>query len=141
MLLLLLRLTLVRSSRRRSARTTSGRVSTVVGLIVFARLDARVQIVQPRRVVAYLLGERVPALRRQIDVGQRSLPPPGSSAWSTELVGGVLDAHAIDVILGGRFAVPEAQNRRTDVCLCNLQRYEACFYSFATPQGRVKWRA
>lgn len=110
---------------RRTVPTAASATSWSVGagnasvrrLVVFARFDARIQIVQARRVVAYLLGERMSALRRQVDVGQRSLPPPGSSAWSTELVGGVLDAHAIDVIrCGDGVRVSEAQNGWT-VCV------------------------
>lgn len=55
------------------------------------------------------------ALRRQIDVGQRSLPPPGSSAGSTEFVGaGVVQSYSVDVVLCGRIKavrISEAQNR------------------------------
>lgn len=82
----------------------------------------------------------MPALRRQIDVGQRSLPPPGSSAGSTEIVvaGRVVQTDPIDVVLRWRIEtgrVSEAQNRTNfEILLSAHNRVLEFIYIFSSFQ-------
>lgn len=95
-------------------------------LVVLAQLDPRIQIVQTGTVITNLFGERMTALRRQIDVGQGTLTPPGSSARSAEIVvTGIVQSHPVHVVRWRRIKsgrVSEAQNRTVLVILlavCN----------------------